>query len=165
MCGNLAGVSRGTIVQVSVSGGGVPKLPVPQARVGPLGLEGDVQRNKIHHGGPDRAVCLYAMERLQTLATEGHPIAPGTIGENLTIAGLDWAEVVVGARLRVGAEVRLEVTVFAPPCRTIRQSFKDGDFNRISDKRHPGWSRAYARVLIPGLVRAGDPVELLPSEG
>lgn len=40
--------------------GGVPKLPVAGARVTTFGIEGDAHRDTEHHGGPERAVCLYA---------------------------------------------------------------------------------------------------------
>lgn len=147
--------------QVSVSGGGVPKLPVPQAEVTPNGLVGDRQRNRLFHGGPRRAVCLYSLEMIERLRAEGHPIAPGTAGENVTVAGLPWDRVVPGARLALGGEVVLEVTSYTAPCKNIIPSFADGGFTRISQKLHPGESRVYARVLRPGLVRVGDPVQLL----
>lgn len=59
-----------------------------------------------------------------------------------------------------GAAVRLQITSFAAPCRTIQASFADRRYGRISQKAHPGWSRVYARVLAPGVVRTGDPVRL-----
>ncbi|HEU0080102.1 MAG TPA: MOSC domain-containing protein [Longimicrobiaceae bacterium] len=147
--------------QLSVSDGGVPKLPVPEAEVTPLGLVGDRQRNRLFHGGPKRAVCLFALEEIERLRAEGHPIAPGTTGENVTVAGLPWERVRPGARLALGDEVVLEVTSYTAPCKNIVPSFRDGDFTRISQKLHPGESRVYARVLRPGLVRTGDPVRLM----
>jgi MOSC domain-containing protein YiiM len=159
-------VATGTIFQINVSPGGVPKLPVPSAEVGPLGLAGDDHHKRDIHGGPDRAVCLYARERLDALAAEGHPIAPGRAGENVTIQGIDWDTVVPGARLRLGAVVVVEITSFTPPCKTNARWFTAGDFNRINQKLHPGWSRTYARVLTPGTIRPGDEVQLLePSAG
>ena len=67
----------GRIVQVNVSSGGVPKIAVESAVVTPLGLEGDDHRDRRHHGGPDRAVCLYSMEAIQALQTEGRTVVPG----------------------------------------------------------------------------------------
>lgn len=150
---------QGVVVSVNVSSGGVPKLPVPGARVSAAGLDGDKQRNLEFHGGADRALCLYSMERIEALQAEGHPIASGTTGENLTIAGLDWARVVPGAALAVGG-VTLEITAYAAPCASIRPSFADRDSNRISQKKHPGWSRVYARVAGEGEIRVGDGVTL-----
>jgi MOSC domain-containing protein YiiM len=148
----------GRIVQISVSPGGVPKRAVQSARVTPLGLEGDGHRNRELHGGSDRALCLFALERIDALRAEGHPIAPGALGENLTVAGLDWDAVTPGDRFRLGDAVVVEITRFTSPCQNIRLAFEAGDYARVSQKRHPGWSRVYARVLAPGLLRAGDPI-------
>ena len=149
-----------TIVSLNRSRGGVPKLPVEEAWAGAEGLEGDRQRNRRFHGGPMRALCLYSVERIEALRAEGHPIAPGTTGENVTVAGLDWDQVVPGVRLRVGGAL-VEVTSFTSPCRNIADSFRHGEFERISQKLHPGWSRVYAKVLVEGLVRPGDLVEVI----
>jgi len=155
----------GHIVQINVSAGGVPKRPVPRARVLRSGIEGDAHRDAEHHGGPDRALCLFCLEQIEALQSEGHPVEPGALGENLTIAGLDWAEVQPDAFLRLGDEVLVQVTRFTSPCLNIRASFVDGTYSRVSQKRHPGWSRVYARVLVPGEIAAGDPVERLsPAE-
>lgn len=141
--------------------GGVPKLPVDVAELREHGVVGDLQRDTEHHGGPTRAVCLFAQERIDALVAEGHPIAPGTTGENLTLAGLDWSTLEAGARLAIGDDVVLEISGPAPPCTTIAASFQDGKFTRISHKLHPGWSRLYARVLAPGRVHVGAAVRLV----
>lgn len=144
---------------IHTSPGGVPKLPRESCAIGPGGLQGDWQADRDNHGGPERAVSLYSLEVIEALRAEGHPIAPGTTGENLTLSGLDWAAIGPGARLQIG-EVRLEVTSYAAPCNNIKASFHDGRSVRISQKLRPGWSRLYARVLREGTVRVGDGVEL-----
>ena len=149
-----------TIVSLNRSNGGVPKLPVDEAWAGTGGLEGDRQRNRKFHGGPQRALCLYSAERIEALRAEGHPIAPGTTGENVTVSGLDWERMAPGARLRVGGAL-VEVTSFTSPCQNIAGSFLGGEFKRISQKLHPGWSRVYARVVEEGLLRVGDPVDVV----
>ena len=154
----------GRVVQLSVSPGGVPKTAVERATVSALGLDGDGHRDHVHHGGPDRAVCLYALEAIEALRAEGHPIAPGALGENLTVEGLAWDQVVPGAGLLVGGDVLLEVTRYTSPCSNVGRVFSDGDHSRVSQKRHPGWSRVYARVLTTGAVRRGDPVQLLTAD-
>jgi MOSC domain-containing protein YiiM len=154
----------GRIVQVSVSPGGVPKRAVPVGRLGPLGLEGDGHRVRAHHGGPDRALCLFSLEQLGALQAEGHPVAPGALGENVTLAGLDWAEVQPGDCFRLGPAALIQVTRFTSPCAGIRGAFLDGDSARVSQTRHPGWSRVYARVLAGGEIRPGDPVVRLGAE-
>jgi MOSC domain-containing protein YiiM len=153
---------QGVIVSINVSRGGVPKLPVPEALVSSSGIDGDGQRDRRHHGGPDRALCLYSMERIEALHREGHSIAPGTTGENLTIRGLDWDTIAPGVQLRAGG-VTMEVTAYASPCASIRPSFAGEDSGRISQKLHPGWSRVYARVVEPGELRVGDTVVRGPS--
>jgi MOSC domain-containing protein YiiM len=152
---------EGRIVQISVSSGGVPKLAVDAARVTTQGIDGDGHRDQAHHGGPDRAVCLYSMTAIRDLAAEGHAVQPGTLGENVTVEGLDWATIAPGARLRLGDSVLLEVTRYTTPCFNIKAAFKDGDFGRVSQKRHPGSSRVYTRVLSEGVIRTGDPARLV----
>src|SRR5207237_828234 len=93
----------GRIVSINISGGGVPKRAVEEADVRSLGIVGDVQRNRQYHGGPDRALCLYSMDWIDALRAEGHPIAPGTTGENVTVHGVDWALLVPGIGLHLGA--------------------------------------------------------------
>ena len=152
---------RGRIVQLSVSPGGVPKRAVPQARVTRLGLEGDAHRDHEHHGGPERALCLFPLEAITALAAEGHTIVPGALGENVTTEGLDWSLIVPGAHLLLGDGVLVQVTRYTSPCHNIAPVFVGRDFSRVSQKRHPGWSRVYTRVLAEGALRAGDPVRLL----
>jgi MOSC domain-containing protein YiiM len=151
-------VARPYLHQISVSDGGVPKLPVPEARITVTGVAGDRQRNLEVHGGVDRAICLFSLEVIEALQAEGHSIKPGSSGENLTIAGLEWAGLKPGDRLWIGDAVRLEIVKYTEPCRFNAQWFQDGDFNRINQKKHPGWSRLYARVLAEGAVRPGDAV-------
>ncbi|MDB4949116.1 MAG: uncharacterized protein JWM27_1765 [Gemmatimonadetes bacterium] len=151
----------GIILQINTSDGGVPKLPVDRAYLSGEGLFGDRQRNTDVHGGPERALCLYGIEVIERLRGEGHPIAPGTAGENVTLRGIDWTRMLPGARLRLGGQVEVELTRYTAPCRNISASFHDGRFTRISQKVHPGESRIYARVLREGWLVAGDAVEMV----
>jgi len=144
--------------QISISDGGVPKLPVAEARLTVNGVAGDRQRNLEAHGGVDRAICLFSLEVIDALQAEGHSIRPGSSGENLTIAGLDWPKLLPGDRLRIGDTVLLELMSYTAPCKYNAQWFANGDFSRIAQKLHPGWSRLYARVLAEGVVRPGDRV-------
>jgi MOSC domain-containing protein YiiM len=138
----------------------VPKLSVPQARITKSGVEGDRQRSLLFHGGPDRAVCLFSLEVIEALQAEGHPIKPGACGENITLGGVDWSELKPGCRLSVGETVQLEIVSYTAPCKHNARWFLDGNFTRISQKKHPGWSRVYARVLAEGPVRVGDAVHI-----
>jgi MOSC domain-containing protein YiiM len=149
----------GRLESINVSRGGVPKTSVFEALVTEHGVDGNWQNNLHVHGGPNRAVSVYSLDVIRALQGEGHPIATGSAGENLTISGIDWPAVTPGRELTVGG-VRLLVTGYAPPCENIEDSFASGDFVRISQKKHPGWSRVYTRVLAGGVIRPGDPVEI-----
>jgi MOSC domain-containing protein YiiM len=162
LSGYTRGVRTGIVVRINVAAeGGVPKRPVVAALLTTHGVAGDRQLDLRHHGGPDRAVCLFGQERIDALVAEGHPIYPGSTGENLTIAGLAWDQLRAGERLAIGEVAVLEISGPAPPCDTIAACFVDGEFKRISEKLHPGWSRLYARVLVEGLVREGAAVRRL----
>ena len=150
----------GRIASLNVSPGGVPKLPVSEARLGVTGLSGDRQRNRRIHGGPMRALCLYSLECIAALRREGHPIVPGSAGDNVTLEGIDWARMVPGVRLALG-DAEIEITAFTEPCRVIRHSFSDEDPWRIGQDAHPGWSRVYARVRAEGSLRVGDDARIL----
>jgi MOSC domain-containing protein YiiM len=152
------------IDSINTSRGGVPKRSAFEAFLAETGVSGDAQTDLVHHGGPDRAVVLYSLELIRQLQAEGHPIAPGTIGENLTVSGVDWSTVVPGMQVKVGGTL-LAITRYATPCTKIRESFIDGYFMRVAQQHHPGWSRVCARVLEPGLVRPGDPVVLERPSG
>src|ERR1700730_678954 len=134
---------KGRVVQINVSPGGVPKLPVPSAQVTTDGLEGDGHHDLEHHGGPERALCLFSLEQIRALQAEGHSVTPGAIGENLTLEGVDWERVQPGAVFELGESVRIEITRYTSPCFNIRPSFVGGDLARESPTRHPGGSRVY----------------------
>lgn len=151
----------GRIFQLNSSNGGVPKLAVREAELTAGGLVGDRQRDLRHHGGPERALCLYALERILELQGEGHPIFPGSVGENVTTIGLEWSRLAPGSRLALGDEVVVEISSYTTPCKIIAASFAGGDFRRILQKARPGDSRLYARVLRPGRLAVGQEVKLL----
>jgi len=149
-----------TIFQINISTGGLPKHGLPKAEILELGLSGDLHRDMVHHGGPDRAVCLYSLERLMALQAENHPAFPGAMGENITISGLDWEKVVPGVKIRLGEEVILEVTQYTVPCNHLIPFLDHGQISRVSQSSHPGWSRVYARVVSNGKIKVGDRVEI-----
>jgi MOSC domain-containing protein YiiM len=157
-------MSRGSLFQISVSNGGVPKTAVAEADVEVWGLTKDRQGDLRHHGSLDQALCLFAVERLAVLAAQGHHLAPGHLGENLTLLDVDWDLVVPGRQIAIGDEVLIEVTDYASPCKKNARWFKDGNFNRIDQEFNPGFSRVYARVLNTGHIATGDVVALADSE-
>jgi MOSC domain-containing protein YiiM/GNAT superfamily N-acetyltransferase len=152
----------GRVHSVNVSAGGVPKQAVERAWVGRLGLEGDGHHDRTVHGGPHQAVCLFALEAIERVAAEGHPIGPGSAGENLTTTGIEWSLLPVGTRARIGDVLELELASSTTPCDTQRPNFTGGRFARISIDLHPSDSRMYARVLTEGEVKAGDAIFLAP---
>src|SRR3982751_5291979 len=113
--------TSGRVHSLNLSNGGVPKVSVREALLRTLGYEGDDHDDKVHHGGAERAVSLWSLEVIDELVAEGHALHPGAAGENITIEGLTWTDVVPGVHLLVGTEVELEVTSFAAPCRTIER--------------------------------------------
>jgi MOSC domain-containing protein YiiM/SAM-dependent methyltransferase len=155
----------GVVASVNANGGGVPKLPVASAVVGPLGLHNDAHAEpEPIHGGPDQAVCLYAQEAIERVRADGHQAFPGAFGENLTLLGIDWASLTSGDRLVIGdgeAALELELTSPAGPCQTIAHWFVEGRIARISPKVNPEDARWYARVLREGEVAPGMRVQLV----
>jgi MOSC domain-containing protein YiiM/GNAT superfamily N-acetyltransferase len=153
---------EGRVLQVNVSPGGVPKEPVERAWVSALGVEGDRQRHDTVHGGPHRAVALLGIEAIERVQADGHPIEPGSVGENLTTTGIELAGLPVGTRLAIGDQLVLELSSPANPCNLIAGSFRNGKSGRISILTHPADSRMYARTLVEGEVRPGDAIRVLP---
>lgn len=149
----------GRLESINASRGGVPKRSMFEALLTDAGIDGDRQRDLRFHGGPDRAIVLFSLEVIRTLQREGHPIAAGTTGENLTVSGLDWNAIVPGTELQIG-EVHVRITKYTTPCEQIAFSFFDNDYTRILQTLHPGCSRLSARVLAGGLVRIGDAVDV-----
>jgi MOSC domain-containing protein YiiM len=140
---------------------GIDTRPAGQARIGSLGLSGDVVADAVHHGGPDQAVYLYGRADYEWWEQElGRALPPGTFGENLTVTELDAGARRPGDRLRVGP-VLLELTSPRIPCAVFAHRMGDAQWvRRFRDVGRPG---AYARVLEPGDVSVGDPVELIPG--
>ncbi|MGH9187739.1 MAG: MOSC domain-containing protein [Acidimicrobiales bacterium] len=154
--------STGTVVGLFASAGGVPKLPIPEARIGYRGVEGDRQAARLHHGRVWQALCLWSADRVEALAAEGHPIALGNCGENISVRGIDWDDVRPGVRLGLGDRAVAEVSSYSPPCAKNARWFTDRTFSRIDHDLHPGWSRVYASVLTDGTLHAEDTVVLEP---
>lgn len=151
----------GSVVQINRSGGGVPKTAVNSAVIGRRGVDGDVQTARVHHGRPWQALCLWSSEVIDALAADGHPIAPGSAGENLTISGIDWVSLRGGTVIDIG-DVRCQLSAPAEPCSKNAGWFSDGDVSRMDHALHPGQSRWYASVLRTGAVNTGDPVVVSP---
>ena len=158
--GQLPVSAHGTVTQLNVSNGGLPKLPVPIVDVDRRGVVGDRQATRVHHGRPWQALCLWSAEVIDAFRNQGHPIAPGLAGENITVSGLHWPDVRAGVRLQVGS-VLCEISAYALPCYQNKAWFLQGDFDVMHHSRGPV-SRVYATVLRPGSIAVGDVVTLEP---
>lgn len=152
----------GAVAQLSRSGGGVPKTPVESAVVGRRGVDSDVQTARVHHGRPWQALCLWSAEVIDAFAADGHPIAPGSAGENITISGIDWSSLRAGTIIDIG-EVRCQLAAPAEPCSKNAQWFTNGEILLMDHDLHPGQSRWYASVLRTGSIATGDQVVVSPS--
>ncbi|MFJ9813940.1 MOSC domain-containing protein [Streptomyces sp. NPDC101151] len=128
--------------------------------VGASGVAGDAVCDLRHHGGDDQAVYAFAREDLDDWERElGRSLANGCFGENLTTEGLDVSGALIGERWRIGSEVVLEVTAGRIPCRTFQGHLDErGWVKRFTRK---GATGAYLRVIEPGEIRAGDPIEIV----
>lgn len=127
---------------------------------GAVGLAGDRAYDVKNHGGSDQAVYAYAREELDWWAAElGRDLASGMFGENLTTEGGPVSEALIGERWRVGDEVVLEVSCPRIPCGTFEGWLeRDGWMKQFIREARPG---TYLRVITPGLLQAGDQVEVV----
>jgi MOSC domain-containing protein YiiM len=158
----------GTVLQVNVSRGGIPKQSIPSGELTAAGIAGDAWRFPFH-GGARKAILLVTIEGIDELVSQGFPLFPGALGENLTTQGLDRRALRLGQRLRVG-DAAIELTMVHTPCATldvygtgIQAAMYDA---RVQQGNHesPLWglSGFYASVVQAGGVRSGDAI-VLPS--
>ena len=157
----------GTVAQISISRGGLPKRPVTEAVLTPLGIEGDAQAHPEIHGGPRQAVLLITAEGIDDLIIRGYPIYYGAMGENLTTRGLDRRLLRTGQRFRVGSAL-IELTKVRGPClqldvygASIKAEVYDSQV-KAGDTSSPRWAMSgfYAAVVDTGVIRANDIITL-----
>jgi MOSC domain-containing protein YiiM len=160
---------QGTIVQVNVSRGGIPKLAIPEGHASVQGIAGDMCAHPQFHGGPNQAVLIITAESIEDLKQQGFPLFYGALGENLTVQGIDHRQFRVGQRWRAG-QAWLELTKIRQPCKTLNvygkgtiQKAVYDDRVKAGDPSSPLWAKAgiYAAVITPGMIRAGDPFLLV----
>ena len=154
----------GTVVQINVSRGGIPKRPIESAVVTERGIEGDAWRRPFH-GERRQAILLITIEGIDELVSLGFPLFPGALGENITTRGLDRRKLRLGQRLRVGlAEV--ELRSIRGPCATL-DVYGPGIQKAMYDAQvaagNPesalwGLSGFYASVIRPGIASPGDAI-------
>ncbi|WP_422743406.1 MOSC domain-containing protein [Micromonospora sp. WMMD754] len=153
------GIEATGIDKRPVDGPVLVTAPGPKG-TGQVGLAGDRVYDVAHHGGPDQAVYAYAREALDRWEAElGRALRNGAFGENLTTSGVDVDDALIGERWRVGADLVLEVSCPRIPCGTFQGWLGEhGWIKRFTRAARPG---AYLRVIEPGSVQAGDPLEVV----
>ena len=160
----------GTIVQINVSPGGLPKRAIAGGFLTPEGVEGDSWAHPRFHGGPEKAVLLVTAETIDELAARGYPLFYGALGENLTTRGLDRRYLRIGQQLRVGGGL-IELTKIRIPCATLdvygpqlKKEIYDARV-KAGDPESPRWGMSgfYARVIQPGYVRPDDIIALVAT--
>ena len=158
----------GSILQINISPGGVPKRAIAEATVSPAGIVGDSWAHPDIHGGPRQALLLIAAESIEELIALGFPLFFGALGENLTTHGLDRRQMRFGQRYRIG-DVLIELTKMRGPCSTldvygpgIHRALYDAQV-KAGDASSPRWglSGFYATVVRGGVIRPGDRIALV----
>lgn len=158
----------GSVVQVNISRGGIPKRPIEVGFLSPLGIEGDLHAHPQIHGGPQKAVLLICSEAIAELAAKGFPIYNGALGENLTLGGIDRRQLRPGQRFRVGQAV-IELTRIRIPCDTlniygpeIKSEIYDSEV-KAGNTASPKWALSgfYASVVKTGEIRRDDIIALV----
>jgi MOSC domain-containing protein YiiM len=161
---------QGSIVQVNISPGGLPKRAIAEGWITPLGIEGDLHAHPQIHGGPLKAILIISSEVVDDLVARGYPLFYGAMGENLTTRGIDIRQIRTGDQIRAGGAL-LEITQPRGPCTALdiygeslkREIYDQQVKQRDFTSRFWGMSGFYASVETPGPVRAGDAISLVSS--
>jgi len=142
--------TSGRIKAISISEHkGMAKSNVPEAELkADFGLVGDA------HAGSPRQVSLLAFESIDQFREKGLDVSPGDFAENITIEGMDLSRLAVGSRLRV-AQAQLEVTQLGKKCHGRCRIYE-----KVGDCIMPVQG-VFARVVVGGIIRVGDFVEVL----
>lgn len=139
------------------------RQPVAEAvMAGEFGLAGDQVGNPRVHGGPEKAIYAYPVSGYAAWAAEfpalAAQFAPGAMGENLCVSGLDESTVHLGDIIRCGAAT-LQVAQIREPCATFAAAM--GTARVVKAMARSGRCGWYLRVLEPGLIAPGDPHDVI----
>jgi MOSC domain-containing protein YiiM len=126
-------------------------------------LAGDGQADLSVHGGPDKAVYAYPSEHVTAWSAElGAPLGDAPFGENLSTLDVCEADVGIGDVWRWDDAV-LQVSQPRWPCFKLALYRNRPDIQaRMRSTGRTGW---YLRVLSPGSVTVGSPVEIIETDG
>ncbi|WP_458108924.1 MOSC domain-containing protein [Arthrobacter sp. R3-55] len=143
------------------------KRPVDgPVKVHKLGLHGDVQANRVDHGGEDQALYAYSQADADFWAAELHREVPaGLFGENLRVSGIDTTGAVIGERWKIGLDVEVEVTSPRVPCATFQRVLEEPQW--VKRFTQAGRVGTYLRVIRTGTITAGDHIHrtFVPKHG
>lgn len=139
------------IMKTSVGDG-----PLPLSE---LGFQGDGQADLVHHGGPDKAVCVYSYEHYPYWEQElNSPLDYGAFGENLTVLGLTEDRVCIGDVYAIG-DIRVQVSQPRQPCHKLAKRYNRPDLALLVQQA--GFTGFYFRVLVPGVFDCKQPLTLV----
>ncbi len=139
---------------------GLPKPAVPSVRIEYAGVVGDYNRYRTDEldGDPDSAVLLLPAETIEALGRDGWPVRPGDLGENVTTRGVAYDDLAPGAQWAIGTAV-VETTRACTPCGSLAVlPYVGAEKLRTFQAALLGRRGWYARVVVPGDARVGDPV-------
>ena len=147
--------TKGRIKAISVSQEkGTQKINVPTAELkANYGIIGDA-----HSGNWHRQVSLLALESIDKMIARGAKVAPGNFAENITTEGIDLCALKIGSKLKLGAEVELEITQFGKKCHSGCEIFE-----QIGDCIMPR-EGIFAKVVKAGAINVGDLIEVVTNE-
>ena len=153
---NNQDIVKPQVLSVTISSGGIPKLPIDSVRITKDGLEADGHDHE-KHNNPIQAVCLQDMEMLQQLCEEGYSLQAGSTGENLTVKDLHVNDLPLGALLEFSGGVVLEISKVRKPCYVldaIDPKLKEDIVGRCG---------MYAKVLKEGIVNVREEIKIKES--
>ena len=167
-------VNLGTVRDTLINGRRVATAMAKRAVTGavvvqPLGLQGDEQADLTVHGGLSKAVYAYPQEHYafwQTVRAQARvslwdePLPSGSLGENLTLSGLLESQLWIGDRLVLPGCV-LVVSEPRMPCGKFAAAM--GFPQAVKLMAQSGYCGSYLAVHQPGVVQAGDAIELQPG--
>ena len=148
----------------------INKQPVSgNVPVMPLGLMGDEQADLSIHGGLEKAIYAYPSEHYPFWRDARHragvslldeTLPHGTLGENLTLAGLLETEVWAGDLLQF-ANCVLSVTIPREPCHKFNAAMGFAQATKLMATR--GFCGFYLSVREAGVISPGEYFELIPG--
>ena len=162
--GMLLSIQTGKVAPLGPEG--VPSGIAKTTRSGPvsvqkLGLEGDEIADLSVHGGSDKAVYAYAAAHFPAWAKAfpalADHFAAGSMGENLTMAGMEEGEICVGDIHAIGSAL-LQACQPRQPC--FEFALRHGNKMLPKAMVQSGLSGWYYRVIRPGTITLGDAVSL-----